>query len=49
MSFALACRECALGLLKTAREWKAANRPDEVKRLVRNARWYWRHYLMRKA
>lgn len=43
--YAEACRDCALGLIRTARQWKAQNRPDEVARLVNNARWYWRRYL----
>lgn len=40
-----ACRDCARGLIQTARQWKAQNRPDEVARLVNSARWYWRRYL----
>lgn len=40
-----ACRDCAFGLLQTAREHKAMNQPREVARLVTNARWYWRKYL----
>lgn len=43
--YAEACRDCARGLIATAREWKARNRPDEVARLVKNARWYWRWYV----
>lgn len=44
-----ACRDCARGLIRTAREWKASGRPDEVARLVRNARWHWRWYIMEIA
>lgn len=40
-----AMADCARGLIRTAREWKAMGRPDEAARLVRNARWYWRWYL----
>jgi hypothetical protein len=44
-SYALACRECALGLLRTAREVKRDGNTKEVVRLVNNARWYWRRYI----
>lgn len=43
--YAEACRDCARGLIETAREWKKEGRPDEVARLVTNARWYWRRYI----
>lgn len=48
-AYAEACRDCARGLIRTAREWKLAGRPDEVARLVRNARWYWHRYLLEAA
>ena len=42
---ALACRDCALGLIKTARaELKVGNRAAASK-LVNSARFYWRWYL----
>lgn len=41
-----ALRDCALGLLRSARERKAfEGSSNEVSRLVKNARWHWRHYL----
>ena len=43
--YAEACRDCARGLIETARDMKAEGRPDEVARLVTNARWYWRRYI----
>lgn len=42
---AAACRDCALGLLRTARIYKEIGCPDDVARLVQNARWYWHSYL----
>lgn len=42
--FARACRDCAYGLLRTAREYREMKNEREVTRLVRNARWYWRLY-----
>jgi len=43
---AIALRDCALGLLRTARGRKAwAGSDERVARLVRSARWYWRWYL----
>lgn len=44
-SYALACRDCALGLLKTARDVKRDGNIREVNRLVRTARWYWQRYI----
>ena len=44
-AYAEACRDCARGLIETAREWKKEGRPDEVARLVTSARWYWRRYI----
>lgn len=44
-SYALACRDCALGLLKTAREVNRDGNHSEAARLVNNARWYWRRYI----
>ena len=41
---ALAHRDCARGLLRTAREQKAMNNPAEVTRLVETARWHWLRY-----
>lgn len=46
---AMALHDAARGLLRTARQWKAMNRPDEVARLVKIARWYWRRYRMEMA
>lgn len=45
-TYALACRDCALGLLRTARDAKSYGNTKEVVRLVNNARWYWKRYLM---
>lgn len=43
---AKAKRDCALGLLRTAKSRKAwAGTDPDVARLVSNARWYWRSYL----
>jgi hypothetical protein len=44
-AYALACRDCALGLLRTAREVKLDGNTKEVNRLVSNARWYWHRYI----
>ena len=44
-TYAIACRECALGLLNTAREVKRDGNAREVARLVNNARWYWHRYI----
>lgn len=44
-AYAEACRDCARGLLDTARKQRAMGQPDEVARLVRNARWYWQRYI----
>ena len=44
-SYALACRSCALGLLRTAREVKRDGNAKEVIRLVNTSRWYWQRYL----
>lgn len=44
-TYALACRECALGLLNTARDVKRDGKVNEVIRLVNNSRWYWRRYI----
>ena len=41
-----AFRDAAYGLLNTAREWKQMGRPDEVRRLVKSARWHM-HMAMR--
>lgn len=46
--YATACRNCALGLLDTARKWKEQGNQHEVNRLAGVARWYWRRYLMTK-
>lgn len=46
--YSTACRNCALGLLDTARKWKARGNQHEVNRLAGVARWYWRRYLMTK-
>ena len=43
-AYALACRECALGLLRTARDVKRGGNMSEAIRLVNNARWYWRRF-----
>jgi hypothetical protein len=43
-TYALACRDCALGLLNTARYAKSYGNTNEVIRLVNNARWYWRRF-----
>lgn len=43
--YAEACRDCAKGLIRTAKsrkEW--AGHDAEVKRLLHKARWYWRCY-----
>jgi hypothetical protein len=45
-AYALACRDCALGLLRTARDVKRCGNSSEVTRLVNNARWYWGRYMM---
>jgi hypothetical protein len=45
-TYALACRDCALGLLRTARYVKETGNTREVVRLVNNSRWYWKRYLM---
>ncbi|WP_287323761.1 hypothetical protein [Mesorhizobium sp.] len=44
-TYSLACRDCALGLLQTAREAKKYGNTREVARLVNNARFYWRRYI----
>lgn len=44
-AYALACRDCARGLLRLARDVKHDGRPSEVSRLVNNARFYWRRYI----
>lgn len=44
-TYALACRDCALGLLRTARDAKEYGNTTEVIRLVNNARWYWQRYI----
>lgn len=44
-AYALACRSCALGLLRTARDVKAGGNAREVTRLVLNARWYWHRFI----
>lgn len=44
-TYSLACRACALGLLKTARDVKRDGNRSEVIRLVLNARWYWQRYI----
>lgn len=46
---ALACRDCARGLLKTAREAKQDGNRAEAARLVNSARFYWRWYLQEIA
>lgn len=43
--YAKACRECAIGLLRTAREVKRDGNTHEVIRLVNNSRWYWHRYI----
>ncbi len=43
--YAKACRDCALGLLRTARDAKSYGNTREASRLVLNARWYWQRYL----
>lgn len=48
-AYALACRACAIGLLNTAREVKQTGNPNEVIRLVNNARWYWHRYIWELA
>lgn len=45
-TYALACRDCALGLLSTARDRKRDGNMREVTRLVNAARWYWHRYTM---
>lgn len=46
-AYSLACRDCALGLLKTAREVNADPRnAAKVAKLVDDIRWHWRRYLM---
>jgi hypothetical protein len=45
-TYALACRDCALGLLNTARYAKSYGNTREVIRLVNKARWYWRRYIL---
>lgn len=47
-AYALACRDCALGLLKTARDVKRSGNAVEVARLIANARWYWRRFLLER-
>lgn len=42
---ALACRDAARGLIKTAREVKQDGNAAEAARLVNRARFYWRWYL----
>lgn len=44
--YAKAFRDAAFGLLRTAREYRDMNRPDEVARLVKSARWHWAQYRM---
>lgn len=44
-TYALACRDCALGLLRTARDVKRDGNTTEVIRLVNNSRWYWRRFI----
>ena len=40
-----ACHDCALGLLRTARDVKRDGNVHEVIRLVNAARWYWHRYI----
>lgn len=42
--YALACRDCAFGLLRTAREYRDMGNWSEVARLINAARFYWRMY-----
>lgn len=42
--YSLACRDCAFGLLRTAREHRAMGNEREVVRLVNASRFYWRIY-----
>lgn len=44
--FARACRDCAYGLLRTAREYREMGNEREAARLVNDARWYWLRYKM---
>lgn len=39
--YSLACRDCAFGLLRTAREYRAMGNEQEVARLVNASRFYW--------
>ena len=43
-AYASACRDCAFGLLRTAREYREMGNEREVARLVNSARFYWRMY-----
>lgn len=43
--YAKACRDCAIGLLNTARDVKRDGNTREVTRLVLSARWYWQRYI----
>ena len=44
-STAQALRDCAKGLLRTAREAKEIGRTESASRLAHSARFYWRWYL----
>ena len=43
-AYSKACRDCAFGLLRTAREYRAMGNEREVARLVNASRFYWRMY-----
>ena len=43
-AYSQACRDCAFGLLRTAREYRAMGNEREVARLVNASRFYWRMY-----
>lgn len=42
---AQACREAVPGLINTARQRKAMGQPDQVARLVKDARLFWHWYI----
>lgn len=43
-SYSQACRDCAFGLLRTARQHREMGNEREVIRLVNASRFYWRMY-----
>lgn len=48
-AYSQACRDCAFGLLRTAREYRVMGNEREVARLVYASRFYWRLYKQEMA